>query len=190
MQLLQKEWSCGSCVSTKEGKRDWWRGIILPWLFMCGGITICTRSLSLSIDLSSSDYFSGETMFGELEKISSTSSTFSLITQEDNMQSEILAINVMETNPTDFLGDTRASHHIVHKLEYFSEIFPLPEIFQIKQVQGTVKVTHWGTFILQVDSSFGNQLQHPLSSTTTNSRLHPGLQRNSIEGGHQETSTY
>ena len=115
------------------------------------------QDLSLPIDLSSSDYFSGETMFGELEKLSSTSSTFSLITQEDNMQSEILAINVMETKPTDFLGDTGASHHIVHKLEYFSEIFPLPGIFQIKQVQGTVKVTHWGTVILQVDSSSGKQ---------------------------------
>ena len=47
------------------------------------------QDLSLSIDLPSSDFFSSETMFGEVEKISSTASTFSLITQEDNMQSRI-----------------------------------------------------------------------------------------------------
>ena len=116
------------------------------------------HTLSPSIDLSSSHYFCGETMFGELEQLSSTTSIhlpLSLISQEVIMEGEILAIHVIDTKPADFLGDTGASHHIVHKLEYFSKLFPLLGIFQIKQVQGTAKVTHWGTIILQVDFSSG-----------------------------------
>ena len=92
---------------------------------------------SPSIDLSTSDYFFGKTMFGELEQIASAASTyspFSFISQEENIQGEILAIHVMDTRPTNFLGDRRATHHIVHKLGYYSEIFPQPGIFQIKQV--------------------------------------------------------
>ena len=55
--------------------------------------------------------------------------SLSLISQEDSMQGEIMEIHVMETKPIDFLGDIGASHHIVHKLEHFSEIFPLPGFF-------------------------------------------------------------
>ena len=69
----------------------------------------------------------------------------------------IMAASNILTSPTDFLGDTRASHHIAHRLDYFSEIFPLPGIFKIHQVQGTVTVTHWGTVILEVDSSHGKK---------------------------------
>ena len=69
----------------------------------------------------------------------------------------IMAANNIQTSPTDFLGDTGASHHIAHRLDYFSEIFPLPGIFKIHQVQGTVAVTHWGTIILEVDSSSGKK---------------------------------
>ena len=60
-------------------------------------------------------------------------------------------------NSTTFIGDTGASHHIVHKREYFSELSPLPGPFTINQVQGTVAVTHWGTFMLEVDSAWGKR---------------------------------
>ena len=56
---------------------------------------------------------------------------------------------------TTFLGDTGASHHIVHKREYFAELSPLPRPFKINQVQGTVEVTHWGKVMLEVDSASG-----------------------------------
>ena len=63
----------------------------------------------------------------------------------------IMAPSNILTSPTDFLGDTGASHHIAHRLDCFSKIFPLRGIFKIHQVQGTVTVTHWGTVILEVD---------------------------------------
>ena len=69
----------------------------------------------------------------------------------------IMAASNILTSPTEFLGDTGASHHIAHRLDYFSEIFPLPGNFKIHQVQGTVTVTHWGTVILEVDSSHGKK---------------------------------
>ena len=56
-----------------------------------------------------------------------------------------------------FLGDTGASHHIVCKREYFSELSPLPRPFRINQVQGSVAVTHWGTVVLEVDGDNGKQ---------------------------------
>ena len=40
------------------------------------------------------------------------------------------------------LGVTGASHHIVHKRKYFSELSPLPGLFTINHVQGTAAVTH------------------------------------------------
>ena len=58
---------------------------------------------------------------------------------------------------TTFLGDTGASHHIVHKREYFWELSPLQGSFTINQVQGTVQVTHWGTVMLEVDSAWGKR---------------------------------
>ena len=58
---------------------------------------------------------------------------------------------------TTFLGDTGASHHIVHKRGYFSELSPLSGPFHINQVQGKIKVTYMGTVILEVDSASGKQ---------------------------------
>ena len=72
----------------------------------------------------------------------------------------IMAANNILTPSTDFLGDTGASHHIAHRLDYFSEIFPLLGVSKIHQVQGTITATHWGTIILEVDSSHGKK---PLS---------------------------
>ena len=68
-----------------------------------------------------------------------------------------MAANNIVIASTDFLGNTGASHHIAHRLDCFSEIFPLPGVFKIHQVQGTVTVTHWGTIILEVDSSHGKK---------------------------------
>ena len=65
--------------------------------------------------------------------------------------------SVINTNSQDFLGDTGASHHIVHKREYFQDLTPLPGVFKIHQVQGTVSVTHWGTVIVEVDSASGKK---------------------------------
>ena len=45
---------------------------------------------------------------------------------------------------TNFLGDTGASHHFVHKRGYFSELSPLPGPLHINQVQGKIQVTYWG----------------------------------------------
>ena len=56
-----------------------------------------------------------------------------------------------------FLGDTGASHHIVWKREFFTDLSPLPGPFNINQVQGTVAVTHWGTVVLEVDGEKGKQ---------------------------------
>ena len=68
-----------------------------------------------------------------------------------------MAASVINTNSTDFLGDTGVSHHIVHKKEYFQDMTHLPGIFKIHQVQGTVSVTHWGTVIVEVDSACGKK---------------------------------
>ena len=37
------------------------------------------------------------------------------------------------------------------------ELSPLPGPFQINRVQGKVKVTYWGTVMLEVDSTSGKQ---------------------------------
>ena len=68
---------------------------------------------------------------------------------------EVMAADA--TTSTTFLGDTGASHHIVHRREYFSELSPLPRPFSINQVQGKVAVTHWGTVMLEVDSAWGKR---------------------------------
>ena len=68
-----------------------------------------------------------------------------------------MAATNIQTSPTEVLGKTCASHHIEYRLDYFSEIFPLPDIFKIHQVQGTLAVTHWGTIILEVDSLSGKK---------------------------------
>ena len=102
----------------------------------------------------------------------------------------IMAANNIVTASTDFLGDTGASHHIAHRLDYFSEIFPLLGVFKIHQVQGIVTVTHWGTVILEVDSSHGKKpfeaeklfihrqhaLQHSILAKAERSWIHSGLQ--------------
>ena len=76
--------------------------------------------------------------------------------QLQHEQHFIMAANNIVTTSTYFLGDTGTSRHIAHRLDYFSEIFPLPGVFKIHQVQGTLTVTHRGTIILEVDSSHGN----------------------------------
>ena len=58
---------------------------------------------------------------------------------------------------TTFLGDTGASHHIVHKRGYFFELSPLPGPFHINRVQGKIQVTYWGTVMVEVDSAIGKQ---------------------------------
>ena len=78
------------------------------------------------------------------------------------MGGEVMAANgaIMgrdATKSTTFLGDTGASHHIVHKRGYFSELSPLPGQFHINQVQGKVKVDYWGTVMVEVDSAIGKQ---------------------------------
>ena len=69
------------------------------------------------------------------------------------------------------------------------------------QVQDTVLVTHWGTFILQVDSwqtttsthtmSLHRQhaIQHIFCAAATNNRLHSCFQRNPFQSHHQETNS-
>ena len=68
-----------------------------------------------------------------------------------------MAASVIDTRSTDFLGDTGASHHIVHKREYLQELTPLPGLFEVHQVQGTVSVSHWGTVTVEVDSASGEK---------------------------------
>ena len=94
-------------------------------------------------------------MLGELEFFPSTLPSDSMLRLSDI--AEAMAENAITTTSTDFLGDTGASHHIVHKREYFSELFPLPGALKIHQVQGTVSVTRRGTVLLQVDSASGKE---------------------------------
>ena len=78
------------------------------------------------------------------------------------MGGEVMAANgavvqIDSAKSTTFLGDTGASHHIVHKRGYFSELSPLPGPFHINQVQGKIQVTYWGTVMVEVDSAIGKQ---------------------------------
>ena len=68
---------------------------------------------------------------------------------------EALAADGLPTSATTWLGDTGASHHICHRKEFFTNLQPLDGPFKIKQVQGTVDVTHHGTVTLQVDTGTG-----------------------------------
>ena len=71
------------------------------------------------------------------------------------MWGEAMAVGADKS--TTFLADTGASHHIVHKPEFFWDLVPLPGPFRINQVLGTVEVTHWGTMVLEVDGENGKQ---------------------------------
>ena len=79
----------------------------------------------------------------------------SALQDDEEMCGEAMAVGAEKSST--FLGDTGASHHIVCKREYFSELSPLPRPFRINQVQGSVAVTHWGTVVLEVDGDNGKQ---------------------------------
>ena len=79
----------------------------------------------------------------------------SALQDDEDMCGEAMAVEAEKSST--FLGDTGASHHIVCKREYFSELSPLPRPFRINQVQGSVAVTHWGTVALEVDGDNGKQ---------------------------------
>ena len=105
-----------------------------------------------------SQFSFGESFLGEIEFIPSTTfSTSQLLAPVPDSRFEAMVASVINTHSTYFLGDTGASHHIVHKREYFHDMTPLPGIFKIHQVQGTVSVTHWGTVIVEVDSASGKK---------------------------------
>ena len=72
----------------------------------------------------------------------------------DSNTFEAMAAHAVDTS-TEFLADSGASHHICHKREFFTELALLPTPFNIRQVQGTVAVTHSGTVIVEVDSVHG-----------------------------------
>ena len=74
-----------------------------------------------------------------------------------NISSSILAAGQFTTSPTTWLCDTGASHHICHRREFFTTLQPISGTFRIKQVEGTIKVTHHGTIMLQVDSATGKR---------------------------------
>ena len=69
----------------------------------------------------------------------------------------VLAASQLDSSPTSWLCDTGASHHICHRREFFTELVQIPGSFRIKQVQGSVAVTHHGTVLLQVDSATGKR---------------------------------
>ena len=88
----------------------------------------------------------------------------------------IKAANNIQTSPTYFLGGTGASHHIAHRLNYFSEIFPLPGIFKIHQVQGTLAVKWQETSEAdKLPLHRQHEIQHPFIAKTQRSWLHPGV---------------
>ena len=60
-------------------------------------------------------------------------------------EAQVMAANVVD-RLKEFLVDTSASHHICHKREYFMDLQPLLGPLNMEQVQGTVGVTHAGTF--------------------------------------------
>ena len=74
-----------------------------------------------------------------------------------DISSSVLVANHMTTSPTTWLCDTGASHHICHRREFFTDLKPIQGTFRIKQVQGTVDVTHAGTVMLMVDSATGKR---------------------------------
>ena len=76
------------------------------------------------------------------------------ITESDTSRSEAMAGHADNTS-REFLADSGASHHICHKREFFHELTLLSEPFSIKQVQGTLAVTHAGIVIVEVDSVHG-----------------------------------
>ena len=76
------------------------------------------------------------------------------ITESDTSRYEAMAGHADNTS-REFLADSGASHHICHKREFFHELTLLSEPFSIKQVQGTVAVTHAGIVIVEVDSVHG-----------------------------------
>ena len=74
-----------------------------------------------------------------------------------DISSSVLAAGHLTTSPTTWLCDTGASHHICHRREFFTTLQPISGTFRIKQVQGTIDVTHHGTVMLQVDSATGKR---------------------------------
>ena len=74
-----------------------------------------------------------------------------------DISSSVLAATNMTSSPTTLLCDTGASHHICHRREFFTDLKPIQGTFRIKQVQGTVDVTHAGTVMLMVDSATGKR---------------------------------
>ena len=71
-------------------------------------------------------------------------------------EGEVLAS--MDQSSTIFLADSGASHHICHDASYFSTLSPLPGLFKVHHVDGSVGVTHSGTVLLEVDSEKGKQM--------------------------------
>ena len=120
-------------------------------------VILITVIQSLNFEFCPSDFSLGSCMLGELEFFPSTIPLDSILPIQLSDTTEAMAENAITTTSTDFLGDTGASHHIVHKREYFSELFPLPGALKIHQVEGTVIVTHWGMILLQVDSAPGKE---------------------------------
>ena len=84
--------------------------------FFHGGYSAVAQSESCDSHHSQYNKFSfGESLLGELEFIPSTSSSTSqLLAPVPDSRFEAMAASVIDTNSTDFLGDTGTSHHIVH----------------------------------------------------------------------------
>ena len=94
-------------------------------------------------DISSTMSF-GESLLGDLQ----------LAPSIDSNRNEAMASQAVNKS-MEFLADTRASHHIAHKREFFMDLTPLSRPFNIQQVQGKIAVTHSGTVIMEVDSKHG-----------------------------------
>ena len=86
----------------------------------------------------------GELLLGDLQ----------LAPSIDSNNNEAMAAHAVDRS-TEFLADTGASHHIAHKREFFMDLPPLSGPFNIRQVQGTLAITHSGTMMMEVDSQHG-----------------------------------
>ena len=59
-----------------------------------------------------------------------------------------------------WLADSGASHHTTHDAANFSTFIELNKPYTIKQIQGEVKVTHWGTIDLITSFATGSTTLH------------------------------
>ena len=70
---------------------------------------------------------------------------------------EVFASGCQSTLSTTFLADSGASHHICHDRSMFTNLVPFKGKYKVNQVYGSLKVTHSGTVILEVDGATGKE---------------------------------